>query len=230
MPHMNATMLDRITERRQKLGKSERSVSIEVTGKPDLIRKLRAGESKNLRSDNLMKLAEVLKTSPDWLLKGEGPVEVISRASEAIPAPVGSQPPAPHAPSRYIPVYGLAAGSVTGMLTMSNDPIEEVPSPEVLARVRDAYALIVTGTSMEPRYTAGDYVFVHPHKPIRQGDHVVIQELRDGGTVVSIKRFERFTDGHVVTTQYNPLAEVKFLRTEVAAMHRVLTPNEVAGV
>ena len=90
--------------------------------------------------------------------------------------------------------------------------------------------LFVTGSSMEPRYFAGDVIFVHPHKPVRQGDHVVIQEALHGGTVVSVKRFERFTDGHIVTTQYNPLAEVRFRRETVDAMHRVLTPNEIAGV
>ncbi|WP_223478720.1 XRE family transcriptional regulator [Oricola indica] len=188
----------------------------------------KTGGGANIRE--LAKLAPVLKTTVTYLINGEGPETASTPASEAIPAPVSPQPPVPHAPSRYLPVYGLAAGSVTGMLTMTNDAIEEVPSPEVLARVRDAYAVIVTGSSMEPRYTAGDYVFVHPHKPIRQGDHVIIQEARDGGTVVSIKRFERLTDTHLVTVQYNPPEEVKFPRDQITAMHRVLTSNEVAGV
>ena len=99
-----------------------------------------------------------------------------------------------------------------------------------LARVRDAYALIVTGASMEPKYEAGDMVFLNPHRPPRRGDHVVIQEAREGGIIVTIKRFERWTDGHLITTQYNPPSEVRFARDQIMAVHRVLTTNELFGI
>lgn len=117
-----------------------------------------------------------------------------------------------------------------GALAMTNDPVDYVPRPDVLARVKDAYGLFVTGTSMEPRYFAGDVIFIHPYRPIRQGDHVVIQEARSGGTLTTIKRFERETDTRLITTQYNPPAEVSFDRASVMAVHRVLTSNELFGV
>lgn len=84
--------------------------------------------------------------------------------------------------NRFIPVFGLAAGAVRGNHRMDNDPVEHLLAPPALAHVRDAYALIVTGTSMEPRYYSGEVVFIHPHRPVRGGDHVVLQERLDGGT------------------------------------------------
>lgn len=34
----------------------------------------------------------------------------------------------------------------------------------------------------------------------------------------------------IITSQYNPPAEIRFLRERVMAMHRVLTPNELFGI
>lgn len=141
----------------------------------------------------------------------------------------------PHAtasgmPPRLIPNFGLAAGAIRGNLTMTTEPVEWVPAPRSIATARDAYALTVTGSSMEPRYYAGDVIFVQPNRPPRPGDHIVIQETLNGGVAVSIKRFDKMTESHLVTVQYNPLAEVKFSRAQIMAIHRVLTTNEVSGV
>lgn len=152
---------------------------------------------------------------------GVGPGDLFAADSQPIDTPMNT---------RYLPVYGLAAGSITGTHRMDSQPVEYVASPSTLDHVRDAYALIVTGTSMEPRYFAGDAIFLHPHRPCKPGDHVVIQEERDGGINVSVKCLKAVTEKYIVTEQYNPPAEVKFLRERVQAMHRVLTPNEVAGL
>lgn len=145
--------------------------------------------------------------------------------------------PAPRSPDMFseserktLPVYGLAAASPLGQMVMSEEPIEWIERPDIVARVPDAYSLIITGTSMIPRYEPGDMVILHPHRPVRQNDHVAIQEIKEGGTHVSVKRFERIDGDHIVTTQYNPPAAVRFRRDQVAAMHRILTQNEILGV
>ncbi|MCC0035450.1 MAG: helix-turn-helix transcriptional regulator [Hoeflea sp.] len=168
-----------------------------------------------------------MKFTEEWMEKfgqalGMSTGQIIATGGEAI------QPPAN--PNHRTPVYGLAAASIRGNLTMTNDPVEWVKSPPAIETVRDAYAVIVTGSSMEPRYHAGDIIFVNPHRPPRAGDHVIIQEAMNGGTSVSIKRYERQTETHIITTQYNPLAEVKFSRAQITAVHRVLTNNELIGV
>lgn len=101
-----------------------------------------------------------------------------------------------------------------------------------LRGARDAYALYVVGSSMEPRYRAGEVVFVHPHRPLRAGDICIVQttDFEDGDLRGWIKEFVRFTDKGALTRQYNPPAEVEFRRAAIKAMHRVLTPNEIVGV
>lgn len=214
-------LIKRLDQRLAAMGLSARAASLAATGKPDTIRDIKAGKSRNPRFQTIQQLARVLETTPDWLLGADSPAPV---------EPPGVPVDLPMSSGRDLPVYGLAAGSVLGALTMTSDPVEYVPTPPGLARVRDAYALIITGSSMEPKFEAGDVVFLNPHRPPRQGDHVVIQEAREGGTIVTIKRFERWKDGDLITTQYNPLSQVRFARDQIMAVHRVLTVNELFGI
>lgn len=182
----------------------------------DAIRNIRraasSGSKQGVSTRTITALAKVLETSPAWLLTGGEEVEP--------------------AMERTLPVYGLAAGSLAGQTVMTVEPIDFAPCPPTLTRVRDAYALMVKGSSMEPRYFAGDLIFVHPHRPVRPGDHAVIQVRKDpsGQTETWIKRFRGETEKDVLTEQYNPPANMNFDRKYVAAVHRVLTVNELLGV
>jgi len=170
-----------------------------------------------MRGESLSRLAPVLETTPHWLLTGED-----------APATPRHAPPAPAA--HELPVFGQVAGAALGATLLSADPVETVPCPPGLARVRGAYALIVAGESMAPRWSTGDMVFVHPHRPPRPGDHIVVREKTAEGTRVTVKRFDTWTDRDLVTTQYNPDGEVRFRRDAVDAVHRVLTTNELFGI
>lgn len=163
--------------------------------------------------------------SPAWVRRLARYFDVSE--SELIGVPVGNNDNEPRT-DRRIPVYGLAAGAVRGHLTLSPDPVEWVRAMPGIANVRDAYAMIVTGSSMEPRYLPGEIIYLHPHRPPRPGDHIAIQEMDKDGVSVSLKRFERMTETHLITTQYNPPAEVRFLRSRIQAVHRVLTLNELS--
>jgi len=214
---------ERIQERLDALAISPQRASLDAGLSKDYLRSLLSRPDSSPRSDALQKLAVVLRTTPQWLLTGNE----LPGSGGALLEPPGVPVDLPMPSGRDLPVFGLAAGSGTGALTMTSEPVEYIPCPPGLARVRDAYALIVTGSSMEPRYEAGDVVFLNPHRPPRQGDHVVIQEAREGGTIVTIKRFERWVDDALITTQYSPLREVRFARDQVVAVHRVLTTNEL---
>ena len=192
----------------------------------------REHEGGGAAASQIAKLAPVLGTTVDWLINGSGPEEPGADIKPPIneAQPIALAPSAGMGPAHDVPVYGLAAGSIRGALTMTNDPIEWVEAPKGVLKIRDAYSLIITGTSMLPLYTPGEKIFIAPHRPIRLGDHIIIQEALDGGTATSVKRFEKQSEDHVFTTQYNPLAEIRFSRKAIIAMHRVLTANEVAGV
>lgn len=174
----------------------------------------------------------IMRLSDRWMAPiaealGVSMADLLDESETEIPAsdPIRNPPI-----RKRIPVYGLAAGAIAGgARILSEDAIEYVQAQRGVENVRDAYALIVTGTSMQPRFEPGDIIFINPHRPYRGGDYVVIQEETANGIAVSIKRFVKADVDHIVTEQFNPPAEIKFLRKQVTACQRVLTSNELIG-
>lgn len=210
-------MTNRIRELRRAKDMSMEQLGLAIGTDASTINKLEKGKTR-LSDRWIGPIADALQVS-----KGE--------LFEAPPTTATAQQPAA-SQIRQLPVYGLAAGSLAGQTVMTVEPIEFAPCPPGLVTVRDAYALMVKGSSMEPRYYAGDLIFIHPHRPVRPGDHAVIQVRKDpaGETETWIKRFRGETEKDVLTEQYNPPANMNFARKYVAAVHRVLTVNELLGV
>lgn len=204
-------MANRIEEIRRAKKMSMEALALAIGTSAPTINKLEKGQ---------------MRLSDKWL----GP---IARALDVSPgALLGDNEEGAAPKQRSIPVYGMAAGAFAGAFTMTSDEVERVPAPPGLAHVRDAYALIVTGSSMEPRYFAGDTIFVNPHRPPRPGDHVIVQirDHRPEGRQTFIKRYVGETHGAVVVSQYNPPMNTEWKREQVSLLHRVLTTNELLGV
>ena len=91
----------------------------------------------------------------------------------------------------WIPVYGQAVGGKDGEFILNGNQVSEVLAPSSLSSVPNAYAVYVVGDSMEPRYFAGETVFVNPRLPISRGAFVVAQISGGEETVphAYIKRF-----------------------------------------
>ncbi len=95
--------------------------------------------------------------------------------------------PPPRAP-RLVPVVSWArAGSEGFNYGDLSEQIDE--RVETDCRDENAYALIVEGDSMEPRFLAGDRVICAPNSEPRNGDFVVAR-LKESGSVL-FKRFKR---------------------------------------
>src|SRR5580700_11315447 len=75
----------------------------------------------------------------------------------------------------WIPVYGHAVGGKDGEFILNGNQVTEVLAPASLSSVPEAYAVYVVGDSMEPRYFAGETVFINPRLPISRGAFVVAQ-------------------------------------------------------
>ncbi|MCG6115071.1 MAG: helix-turn-helix domain-containing protein [Mesorhizobium sp.] len=146
------------------------------------------------------------------------------------PAPV--QLPARHEMPNDVPVYGTAAAShLKGAFQLEPGVIDYVRRPPALATAKDLYALYVEGSSMEPRYEQGDLVFVHPHRPARKGDTVIVQvEVAPNEIEASIGYLRQRTGLNVVIGKLNPQAEVQIEMKRVRHIHRVMTMNELFGV
>lgn len=104
--------------------------------------------------------------------------------------------------------------------------------PPSFATNRSLYCVYVWGTSMEPRYDAGDPIYVDPRRPPAVGDDVVVQ-LRacdgDDQRIVCalIKRLVRRNGSTVELEQYNPHSSFTIDMNRIAVIHRVVPRREL---
>lgn len=123
-----------------------------------------------------------------------------------------------------IPVYGSAVGGLDGEFEMNGVVLYEVMAPPSLSPVSGAYAVQVSGDSMEPRYFDGEVVFVDPTRRVKRGDFVIAQvRLKEEGPLLAyIKRFVRHNAVELVLEQYNPPKELRFNHENVHSVHFVV--------
>ncbi len=128
----------------------------------------------------------------------------------------------------WIPVYGHAVGGKDGEFVLSGNQVSEVLAPPNLSHVPDAYAVYVVGDSMEPRYFAGETVFVNPRLPISRGSFVVAQisKGQEAEPRVYVKRFVSQDAKRLRLEQYNPKKILEFSMSTVVAIHRIVMSSE----
>jgi phage repressor protein C with HTH and peptisase S24 domain len=88
---------------------------------------------------------------------------------------------------RSLPLLGFAKAGKGGFFDDSGFPIgqgwDEVEVPGVTDKT--AYALEITGNSMEPVYREGDHIIVSPSTTVRKGDRVVVR-TSDGQVMAKV--------------------------------------------
>ena len=95
-------------------------------------------------------------------------------------------------PAKAVPLIGFAEAGTGGYFDDGGFPVgkgwEEVPFPAV--NDEHAYALEISGNSMEPAYRDGTIILISPAASIRRGDRVVLKTR--GGEVI-VKELKRRT-------------------------------------
>jgi len=219
------SLAGRIGWRLQKLGKSERAASLEAGLSDSFLRNIREGKSQSPRIDTLEKIAQVLGTTTAWLISGEGreELEIFSddaRRGEVPNAVVGHKL---SVPKRRLPVFGQAVGGVYGEFPMNGTVLFDVLCPPQLSEISDAYAVIISGDSMYPRYEDGEIAFIDPTRWVRRGDYVIAQIMCDESSSPQayVKKFVRHDAVELVLEQFNPQKELRFPHTQVVSVHFV---------
>ena len=197
------------------------------------------GTPARLPEDVRRDLAALLGVEED-ALRGEAPPRRAERArTEARPAGQSEPPRNDPLPPRNaalgaavrlgrIPLYGQAVGGADGQFPLNGSLITEIAAPPSLAGVAGAYAIMVVGTSMEPRYFAGEAVFVNPRLPVRVGDFVVAQIAADEGEppLAYVKRYVGQNDRSIRLEQLNPPKKLPFAADRVVSIHRIVMSGE----
>lgn len=105
--------------------------------------------------------------------------------------------------SRQLPIYASAEGG-NGQMVTDFRPIDFMIAPEPLVNVTKAFGMYITGDSMEPRYYQGEVALIHPHRPPRPGDDVLLVRDEHGSSFCMIKRLRGATSQLWRLTQFNP--------------------------
>ncbi len=119
-----------------------------------------------------------------------------------------------------------------GLHVFSGDPVDYARRPPSLARVRDAYAIYVSGDSMDPMHPHGALRVVHPHRPPAPGDSVVVYTKHwdsDPGQGY-IKLLKRRQGEMLILQQLNPPSTLQVPMKFVVSVHKVLDTNDLLGV
>lgn len=132
-------------------------------------------------------------------------------------------PPLPTVAPRDLPVMGTVKGGEDGFYFNEGEAKEYIVRPPSLAGVSNAFALYVHGESMEPRYFAGEVLYVNPNRPLAKGCFVAVEMTNDRGL---IKQFVRRTDELLVLAQFNPPKEIRLPVAEVKRIYRITGSGE----
>ncbi len=125
-----------------------------------------------------------------------------------------------------IPLLGLAQAGGEGFFDDGGFPVggswDEVSVPEI--GDPNAYALEISGDSMEPVFREGDMVVVSPSAPIRRGDRVVVKTW--SGEVMA-KQLTRKSAKRIELKSLNAAhRDRSFEVTEVAWLHRIIWASQ----
>ena len=106
-------------------------------------------------------------------------------------------------PVSNVPLIGFAQAGAGGYFDDGGFPVgkgwDEIPFPAVADE--NAYALEISGDSMEPAYRDGTVILVSPAASVRRGDRVVVK-TRDGE--VMVKELKRRSSKSIELRSINP--------------------------
>jgi len=128
--------------------------------------------------------------------------------------------------NRRIPLIGLAQAGGEGYFDDGGYPVggswDEISLPEI--GDANAYALEISGDSMEPVFRDGDVVIVSPAAPVRRGDRVVVR-TRKGE--VRAKELRRHSAKRIDVASLNPAhPSYSFELPEIAWVHRIVWASQ----
>ena len=191
---------------------------IKASGETPSSLALKIGRSKDYLRDYMKGRKESI-TADDW--KAIEDFVAISAAGTVLMEAKASPQPQ-FLLERNLKVFAAAEGG-TGEMIVSQDPIDFVPRPWYVQHVKEAYAVVVVGDSMEPVFEPGDMAIVNPKAPlIREKDAIFIATTNGGDWRATIKRLVKSSEKEFIVRQFNPAKELKLSRSEWQTAYRVV--------
>ncbi|WP_439815939.1 XRE family transcriptional regulator [Zavarzinia sp. CC-PAN008] len=209
-------MSNRIAEMRRAAGLSQQDLADAAgTGRSQIV-KLERGE-RRLTVDWMVRLAGPLRCAPRDLLPDAGG----GRMADVPAGPAIAAAPLPLSDAlRDLPVCGAARGGSDALFVDQGRPLEWTWRPPPLGGVGNAFAVYAVGDSMEPKFRAGDLLFLNPNLPPVRDAYVVV-ECTD--TEAYVKQFVRHAGDGITLREFRPEErEFTLPLARVKAVYRVV--------
>lgn len=208
-----------IRDHLQRLDRTQLELARHLGLDASAVSRLVKGE-RHLKGQEARGIAEFFGCSVDEVLHAFGAgADGFSPRLVDLPQPAESRQAAP------LPVYGSAVGGLDGAFEFNGRVNEYVDRPPLLAGVKNAYGVYVTGDSMFPVFRAGWLAHVNPNRPLTAGCGVVVQIRAtdpESPPLCYIKEYVRRTATKLVLCQYNPATEIEWPLERVVAAHRIV--------
>jgi hypothetical protein len=239
-------MKQRIAERLQAVGLSERAASIEATGSPDTLRFLR---TRNVMPSGarFSRLAFVLKATPGYLLglgDGKNSFDDIMRGSEE--DLIVPEMPSTKELGSVFPVYAGfpiilegyselfdAEDFEVGCLSASA-PFRQLRVPLALTGKQSLYGIYMPGFAMKPVFEAGELLVVDGSQPPSSGDYAVLKIgepiSEDGDRMIVVGKVIRRSNKALTIEQVaRPGQAISIFNDKFTDAHRILRTSDLMG-
>lgn len=229
----------RLSERMTEKNTSARALSRELGQNESYIGQVLSGKNGIPGSARLLRIAEILETTTDWLVgKTDNPGLLRSEVGFR-ELPQGWR----DSQGQGIPLVGTGYcadliiegehGEQVQIERIQLDvdhTLRMIERPSALWNAPNAYAIYFQGSSMERRFYSGEIGIVDPNRPPSPG-HIVLVKLSDGESqavmTALVKELVRSTSAYVELLQYNPEVTFRVPRGSVIAIDRVYRPDEL---
>jgi transcriptional regulator with XRE-family HTH domain len=123
-----------------------------------------------------------------------------------------------------LPIIGLPAPADDERILVDDHPHGEVIAPPQLEGVAEARAVYVRGRSMEPRYYAGEIVYLHPLRPPNPGDFIFLT-VREPGFAAAVGYIRQYVGEdlvHIRALALNPKHEHLIAKQDLVTMTTIV--------
>lgn len=181
---------ERIRKLRKEHGMTQEELGARLGVQRAAVQKYEKGTVKNIKRDSLIRLAEILDTTPEYLLGWD---DIMPR----------NVMPVPDVPMVRVPIIGRVAAGLSCFAENNIVDYEPVLSTDLSSAEKYAF-LRVVGDSMYPIFMEGDLVLVQVQESVDSGAYAVVTVDDENGVIKRVVYGRNFIELQSINPMYPP--------------------------
>lgn len=179
---------ERIRELRKKRKMTQEQLGNVIGVQKAAIQKYEKGTVQNIKRASLIKLAEVLDTTPEYILGWDAPQNLEPFDTDGL---------------KYVPIIGKVAAGISCLAEDNIIGYEPVQNSDINKNEQYAF-LKVTGDSMYPVFMEGDLVLIRIQSSVDSGSYAVVTIDNEDGVIKRVVYDSDFIELQSINPMYPP--------------------------